>query len=295
MLVCASAIWGLTFAFQRLGAQYVGPMTFNAVRFVLAALFVCGLIAVLDRRRGLSRERRRAATRKALVPGLICGVILATAGGLQQAGMTEVTAGDAAFITGLYMVLVPLAGGLMGNRVEWPVAVGVVPAVIGLYLICVPEKGLTITGGTWLVLASSIFWAAQILFIDRYAKNVSALRFAASQFAGCAAVSAIFSPLFDEHPFSGIEQAVVPLLFGGFMAGGVAFTLQVVAQREALAAHAALIMALESVFGAIGGALLLGENMGTRGYIGAALMVAGIVISQQHRRTKSAAPTAEGG
>ena len=290
MLVCASAIWGLTFVAQRLGAAYVGPMTFNTVRFVLAALFVCGLIVVLDRRRGLSRERRRAATRKALVPGLVCGLILAVAGGLQQAGMTDVTAGDAAFITGLYMVLVPLAGGLMGHRIGWPVVVGVLAAVAGLYLICVPQAGLTVTGGTWLVLAGSFFWAAQILFIDRFAKQVSALRFAAAQFIGCAVVSAAFSPLFDARPFAGIGQAIVPLLFSGVLAGGVAFTLQVVAQRDALAAHAALIMALESVFGALGGALLLGEDMGARGYAGAALMVAGIVISQQRRRTPAPEP-----
>ena len=286
MLTVASAIWGFAFVAQRVGAQVVGPMTFNSVRFAMAAAAVGGLVAFLDHRRGLSRERRRAATRRALVPGLICGSLLALAGGLQQAGMTGpsgTTAGSAAFITGLYMVLVPLAGLFFGRRIGWRIVVGVVCAVCGLYLICVTD-GLTIGWGNLLVLASAFAWTGHILCIDHYSKRTSALRLAAVQFVGCSLVSAIAAPVVDPAPFAGIWEAIVPLLYGGLLAGGVAFTLQVVAQRDAHPTHASLIMALEAVFGALGGALLLSENMGLRGYFGAALMVAGVVVSQLGRR-----------
>lgn len=285
MLALAAAIWGFAFVTQRLGARFVGPMTFNAVRFAIAAVFVTAVIVVRDRWRRQPVARQWALTKRALLPGALAGAVLAVAGGLQQAGMSDAivgqgaTAGEAAFITGLYMVLVPLVGAFLGHRVRLPIVIGVVLSVAGLYLICVTD-GLVVTPGNLLVLASAFVWTAHILVIDRFSKRLSVLRLAAIQFASCAVVSSIFSPAVDAAPFAGIDQAVIPLLYGGLMSGGIAFTLQVVAQRDALAAHASLIMALEAVFGAIGGALLLGENMGVRGYVGAALMVAGILTSQ---------------
>jgi len=188
-------------------------------------------------------------------------------------------AGESAFITGLYMVLVPLIGAFLGHKVRWPIVLGVALSVVGLYLICVTD-GLTVSAGNLFVLASAFVWAAQILLIDRFSKGLSVLRLAVVQFAMCAIVSAVVSPVIDAAPFTGLDEALIPLLYGGFVAGGIAFTLQVVAQRDALAAHASLIMALEAVFGALGGALILGEDMGPRGYLGAALMVLGIVVSQ---------------
>ena len=109
---------------------------------------------------------------------------------------------------------------------------------------------------------------------------MAALKFAVTQFITCAVLSSIGALIFEPQPFGGLGEAAIPVLYGGFLSVGIAFTLQVIGQRHALASHAAMIMALESVFGAIGGALLLGENMGLRGYLGAALMVSGIVISQ---------------
>ena len=221
-----------------------------------------------------------------MIPGLVCGVLLALAAGLQQAGMSGpsgTTAGNAAFVTGMYMVFVPLAGLFFGRRIGWPIVVGVACAVGGLYLICVKD-GLGIGWGNLLVLASAFAWTAQILFIDHYSKGTSALRFAAAQFLGCAVVGAaaalMIDPMVGREPFVGIWEATLPLLFCGIVAGGVAFTFQVVAQRDAHPTHASLIMALEAVFGAIGGALMLGENMGARGYLGAVLMVVGVVVSQ---------------
>jgi drug/metabolite transporter (DMT)-like permease len=279
LLLLASAIWGFAFVAQRIGASVVGPFTFNAVRFLLGALVVVAIAWWLARRRGVSWVRRRRAWRRALVPGLVAGVLLAIASNLQQAAMTTVPAGNAAFITGLYMVFVPVIAALRGHRSTWTTILGVVSSVIGLYLIAVTDA-LMIGTGEVLLIISTLVWAGQILTIDHFGSRVSSLRFAAVQFITCAVLSAVAAPVFEPAPFTGIGAALIPILYGGVLSVGVAFTLQVVGQRDALATHAALIMALESVFGAIGGALVLGEDMGVRGYVGAALMVVGIVVAQ---------------
>jgi drug/metabolite transporter (DMT)-like permease len=279
LLLLAALIWGLAFTAQRLGAAHVGAFSFNAARFAMGAALLAVVIAVVDRRRGRSAAQRRAATRAALVPGLITGVLLAFAAGLQQVAMATTTAGNAAFITGLYMVLVPLAGVTRGRRIGLNLVVGIAAALTGLYLISVTD-GFRIHPGDALVMASAVGFAAQILAVDHYAARLSALRFSAAQFLSCAAVSAGAAFVFDAVPFAGFRLALVPLAYAGFLSVGVAYTLQVVAQRDALASHAALIMSTESLFGALGGAILLGENMGVRGYVGAALMLAGIVVSQ---------------
>lgn len=279
LLLLASAIWGFAFVAQRVGASVVGPFTFNAVRFALGALVVVGIAWWLGRRRGVESARRRRAWRRALIPGLVAGVLLTVASNLQQAAMATVPAGNAAFITGLYMVFVPVIAAFRGHRSTWTTVLGVTSSVIGLYLIAVTDSFMIGTGEMLLII-STLVWAGQILTIDHFGPRVSSLRFAAVQFLTCAVLSALAAPVFEPAPFSGIGPALVPILYGGILSVGVAFTLQVVGQLDALATHAALIMAMESVFGAIGGALLLGEDMGVRGYIGATLMVVGIVVSQ---------------
>lgn len=278
-LLLASALWGFAFVAQRLGAQYVGPFAFTGVRFALGALVLVPLIVIRDRVRKVPVAKRRTATKAVVVPGVLTGIMLTIAINLQQAGMTDTPAGDAAFITGLYMVFVPVIAAFRGHRSNLRTIVGVAASLVGLYLISVTDT-LTISTGEVLLILTCIPWAVQILMIEHYSPRLSALRFAAAQFATCAVLSSLAALVFEPAPFDGLGEVVGPLLYGGLVSVGVAYTLQVVGQRHALATHASLIMATESVFGAIGGALLLHEFMGLRGYIGAALMIAGIVVSQ---------------
>lgn len=278
-MLLASALWGLAFVAQRVGSASVGPFSFTAVRFALGALVLLPLILLRDRRRRVPLERRRRATAAVVLPGLAAGVFLTIAVNLQQAAMSEVPAGNAAFITGLYMVFVPVLAAFRGHRTNLATALGVVASLIGLYLISVTES-LAIGRGEVLLIVSTLFWAVQILIIEHYSPRLSALRFAAAQFLTCAVLSAVAALVADPAPFAGLDLAWAPVLYGGLVSVGIAYTLQVVGQRHALATHAALIMATESVFGAIGGALLLAEFMGVRGYLGAALMISGILISQ---------------
>jgi len=283
LLLLASAIWGFAFVAQRIGAEHVGPFSFNAVRFALGALVVLGIIGwrllTHPAAKRVPRERRRQTWRAALGPGVAAGVLLAVASNLQQTAMSTVPAGNAAFITGLYMVFVPVIVAFRGHRSSLATIMGVISSVIGLYLIAVTEA-FTIGFGEVLLIISTLVWAGQILVIDHFGGRLSALRFAVVQFVTCSLLSALGAPLFDPAPFAGLDAAAVPILYGGILSVGIAFTLQVVGQRDALATHASLIMAMESVFGAIGGALILGESMGLRGYLGAALMVTGVIVSQ---------------
>lgn len=264
---------------QRVGSEHVGPLTFTGVRFALGSLVLLPVILIRDRVRKVPSERRRAATRAVLLPGLAAGVMLTIAVNLQQVAIADVPAGNAAFITGLYMVFVPVIAAFRGHRSSLATVGGVAASMVGLYLICVTDA-LTIGRGELLLLASTIPWALQILIIEHFSPRLSTLRFAVTQFVTCAVLTTAAAPFLDPAPFTGLDRAVLPLLYGGLVSVAIAYTLQVVGQRHALATHAALIMAAESVFGAIGGALLLGENMGARGYLGAALMITGIVVSQ---------------
>jgi len=272
-------LWGFAFVAQRVGSDHVGPLTFTAVRFGLGALVLVPVIMVRDHLRRVPPDRRRAASRAVVVPGIITGVFLTIAVNLQQAAMSSTPAGDAAFITGLYMVFVPVIAAFRGRRSSLNTIVGVAASLAGLYLISVTDS-FTIGTGEVLLILTCIPWAVQILLIEHYSPRLSALRFAVAQFVTCAALSSVAALVFEKAPFTGLGEAAVPLLYGGLVSVAIAFTLQVVGQRHALATHASLIMATESVFGAIGGALLLNENMGARGYVGAALMIAGIVVSQ---------------
>ncbi len=278
-LLFASALWGFAFVAQRVGAEHVGPFSFNSVRFALGAACLVPVIAFQDRRRRLTSEFRRRSTAAVVVPGLLAGLFLTIAVSMQQVALAETTAGNAAFITGFYMVFVPVIAAFRGHRTNLLTILGIAAALSGLYLISV-QGDFTVGRGDALVLLSTLFWAGQILLVEHYSQRVGALRFAVAQFTTCASVSAVVALVVEPAPFTGLDAAVVPLLYGGIISVGVAYTLQVIGQREALASHAALIMSSESLFGALGGALILGEDMGPRGYLGAALMLLGIGISQ---------------
>lgn len=249
------------------------------MRFGLGALVLVPLILLRDRVRKVPVAKRRLATRAVVLPGIAVGVLLTIAVNLQQVAMSDTPAGNAAFITGLYMVFVPVIAAFRGHRSNVATVLGVAASLTGLYLISVADD-LAIGRGEVVLIISTVFWAMQILVIEHVTGQLAALRFATVQFVTCAVLSSILALIAEPAPFTGLGEAVVPLAYGGLVSVAIAFTLQVVGQRHALATHASLIMATESVFGAVGGTLLLGEFMGLRGYAGAALMITGIVVSQ---------------
>ena len=274
LLLLAAAIWGFAFVAQRLGMAHVGPFTFNAIRFGLGAVVLLPLI------RATRMQREHAASPRTLwLGGLMVGVALFAAASAQQIGIVTTTAGKAGFITGLYVVLVPLVALAWGERTSWITWFGALLATAGLYYLSVYETLALSVGDAW-VLLSAFLWTVQIHLIARLTRVIDPLPLAAAEFAVCSLLSWVVALMTESITWVGVTGAVWPLAYGSFMSVGVAFTLQVVAQRYAHPTPAAIIMSLESAFAALGGWLLLGEQLGARGAFGAALMMAGMMLAQ---------------
>ena len=262
---------------------YIGPFLFNGIRFALGCLALLPFVVA---------ARRRDSDGDEDCPGrpprwhyLLLGAVLFGGASLQQVGIVYTTAGRAGFITGLYVVIVPILGLRVRRRPGPETWAGAGLAVAGLYLLSV-RRGFSIQPGDLLVLACAFFWAAHILLVDRMAQQRHWAALAASQFGICAAASLSIALCFEEFSTTSIGAAWVPLVYAGILSVGVGYSLQIVAQRRAPPAPAAIIMSLETVFAALGGWLLLGEVLDGRELCGCGLMLGGMVVSQVRPRRR---------
>jgi drug/metabolite transporter (DMT)-like permease len=224
-------------------------------------------------------EHSKISTAATLKAGVLLGSVLFIAASLQQVGVTYSTAGKAAFITGLYIVFVPLLGIFLKQKLHMSVWAGVILAVIGLYLLCGTDH-FSISTGDPFVLVGAIFWAVHILLVDRFTKTMDALKLSCVQFATCSVLSLITALLFERISWAGLLQGIVPILYGGLCSVGIAYTLQVFGQKHAKPSHAAIILSMEAVFAALFGLILLGELLNGREYAGCALVLAGMLVAQ---------------
>ncbi|MBP7095929.1 MAG: DMT family transporter [Spirochaetia bacterium] len=291
-LVLVAAVWGFAFVAQRAGMDHVGPFTYNGVRFLLGFAALLPLIGA--RRAAARREARAAGTptppafdRSLLVAVPAAALALFSGATLQQVGMQWTSAGKAGFITGLYVVFVPIAAFLGGRRTGARIWIGAALAIPGLWLLSAGAD-LSMGKGDLIVLAGAFFWTAHILVVDRWASRVDPIELAAGQFllVGLATLALAF--LFERPSLAAIRSAAIPILYGGLGSIGVGYTLQMVAQKRAHPARASLIMSLEAPFAALGGGLILGERLAGRALAGAALMLAGMVLAQLPARRRPA-------
>jgi len=278
LLLLTAAIWGFAFVAQRVGVKYVGSFTFNGVRFAIGSLSLVPLLFYFNKKPKESTANNNAQA-SAIPAGVIAGCVLFLAASLQQIGLVSTTAGKAAFITGMYIVIVPVFGIFLKHRISISTWLGVALATIGLYLLSVTET-FSIAKGDLFEIAGAFFWAAHILVIDHFTKKVDTLKLSFVQFSTCSILSMAAALIFEKITVYGLCQAVIPILYGGICSVGIAYTLQVVAQKNAKPSHAAIILSMESVFASIGGLIILNENLGARGYLGCALMLSGMLFSQ---------------
>lgn len=278
LLLGAAFIWGTTFVTQMTGMEQLGPFTYAMSRYLLAVIFMLGMWCG---NRGV-RERERAAGsyRSGWRAGLIAGAFMLVATSLQQLAMVYTTAGKTAFITALYIIIVPLGAMLLFRKKmhgeNWG---GAIVAIVGLYMLSIQgELGLSL--GDAIVFVSSFFWAAQILYIDRRAAAVNVIELATAQMLVCFVGSTLLAVSLETIEIRPILESWFPIFYGGVMSGGIAFTLQIVGQKYAEPAQAAIIMSFESVFGVIASAIFLGEIMTTAQMLGCALMFAGMIVTQ---------------
>jgi drug/metabolite transporter (DMT)-like permease len=283
LLLLAAVIWGFAFVAQRVGMQHVGPYGFNGVRFALGCLVLLPLLA-RDRARvgGEASRPARWWSRPTVAGGVLAGLVLFCGASFQQVALVYTTAGNAGFITGLYVVLVPIIGRVLGQPTHGGTWVGAALAAGGLYLLSVTEQ-LRLAPGDLLALVGAFFWAGHVHVIGWLSPRRAPLQIAFLQYAVCAVLSLAVALLTEGVVPANYLAAAIPILYGGVLSVGVAYTLQVMAQKHARPAHAAIILSLEAVFAALGGWALLGETLTARALLGCALMLGGMLTSQLWR------------
>ena len=291
LLLITAMIWGFAFVAQVVGVEHVGPFTLNGTRFTLGVISLLPVVLIFERGR-VSRDERIRTVRASI----LAGIALFSASTLQQLGISlNRSAGIAGFLTGLYVVLVPIAGFLLFRKKTGKnVWIGAVCALVGLTLLCFkPGEGFSFGWGEVLLLIGAFFWTAHILVIDRVASNVRSLHFAWGQFAVCAVLGLVTMFLFEEPTLTGILNAKWAIAYCGILSVGVAYTLQILAQKRADPTLAVVVLSLESVFSAIGGVLFGNDSISLVGYIGCAFIFAGILISQLVFEKKDSGATKE--
>ncbi len=277
-LLLATFIWGTTFIAQSVGMDHVGPFAFQGIRCALAVIGLTAVIWFFDKKEGKSfvQEWKSKQLWKA---GLFCGIPLFLACNLQQVGIVYTTAGKAAFLTAMYIILVPILGLFLRRKITFMVPISVAFAVTGLYLLSFAGVS-AINFGDLLLLGSAVMFAVQILAVDHFAANVDSLRLNCLQAGVCAVGSAIISAFTEDTSLSGILVCWFPLCYAGFLSMGAAYSLQIIGQKHVEPAAASLIMSLESVFAVVFGWLLLNETMASREAWGCVLMFIAVILSQ---------------
>ncbi|MBE0572513.1 MAG: DMT family transporter [Ignavibacteriaceae bacterium] len=279
LLLLTAVIWGFAFVAQRAGMEFIGPFTFNTARFALGSLSLIPLLLINQKRKFEKEKFLPLNDKKFLFGGLSAGTVLFLGATFQQGGLVYTDAGKAGFITGFYVILVPILGLFINQKTSLLTWLGAFVAIAGLYFLSVNET-FDINVGDVLVLIGAFFWAIQILVIGYYSTKVDPFRLAFSQFVVCAVLSFIASLITETIVLQNVLLAYLPILYAGLFSVGIAFTIQVVAQREAHPANAAIIMSLEAVFAVLGGWMILNESIPSRGLLGCLLMLIGMILSQ---------------
>ncbi len=276
MLLTAAFIWGMAFVAQSRGMESCGPFLFNGVRSILGGTVLLPVILCMDKASG----KEKADIKWPLWGGLCCGLVLFTASSLQQIGIIGAGAGKAGFITALYVILVPVLGIFLRKKTSLRAWLSVIVAIFGMYLLCMTESSFSLEKSDILLLLCALIFAVHIIVIDHFAPRSDCVRMACLQFFVAGILAIITACLTEEVRLSDIVAAGVPILYTGILSSGVAYTLQIVAQKDTDATSAALICSLESAFALLGGWMLLGESFTLRELLGCALTFGAILLSQ---------------
>ena len=282
-LLFATVIWGSAFIAQSVGMDHIGPMTFQASRCGLGALFLIPIIFLFEKDK--KRHFKNWADAKLWKTGFFCGTALFVAAGLQQVGLVYTSAGKAGFITAMYIVLVPILGLFLKRKPPVSAWISVVVAVAGLYLLsCVGASEINL--GDILMLGGALGFAVQITLVDELAGDLDGLRLNCIQAFVCSVFSAVVMFLTETPTISGIVSAAIPIGYAGICSMGIAYSLQIIGQKHLEPTAASLIMSLESVFAVLAGWLVLKEMLSPQEAFGCILMFAAVILSQIPVRQK---------
>lgn len=286
MLILTAFIWGTAFVAQSMGMDYLEPITFNGVRSLIGGAALIPCIWLLGKWKENQKEDVSANRKDLVTGGVLCGLLLFGASSLQQMGIQYTTAGKAGFITAFYIVIVPVLGIFLKKKTGWKVWMAVVLAVVGLYFLCMTER-FHMSKGDLLIFLCALIFSVHILVIDHFAPKVDGVKMACIQFFVCGIVSLPFMFLLEKPSLGGMLEGWFPLLYAGVLSCGVAYTLQIIGQKNMNPAIASLLLSLESCFSVLAGWAVLGERLSARESIGCVLMFAAIILAQLPERQKS--------
>lgn len=277
LLALTALIWGGAFVAQSVGMDYLGPFTFNSVRCFMGGMVLLPVVFIMRRHKEDTSEKKNRKT--LLAGGICCGLALAVASSFQQIGMIYTTAGKAGFITALYILIVPLIRIFFGKKAGIKVWIGVCLAVAGMYFLCMKE-GFAIAPGDFFVLLCAAAFSVHILVIDYFAPRVDGVSLSCIQFFISGMLCAVPMFLYEKPQIGALMQAWLPLVYAGVLSCGVAYTLQVIAQKNTDPTVASLVLSMESVFSAVTGWMILGERLSGRELFGCLLVFSAVILAQ---------------
>lgn len=282
LLFLTAAIWGIAFVAQSLGMDYVEPLTFTCIRSLMGGLTLLPLIWLLNKKKSVKEEGAGSSGDRRLLwtGGICCGIALCLASNLQQVGIQYTTVGKAGFITACYIIIVPILGLFFKKRCS-PVIIGAVfLSGAGLYLLCMSGDRLSLSPGDLLMLISACLFAVHIMVIDFFAPRTDGVKMSCIQFWVSGILSGIAMLLFERPVLSQILAARVPLCYAGILSCGVAYTLQIVGQKNMNPTVASLILSLEAGISTLAGWVILGQRLSPRELFGCVLMFGAILLAQ---------------
>jgi len=278
LLIVVAIIWGFAFVAQSTGMEHLGPHSFNAARFLLGALSLIPLWFILG-------KHKLPLNKDLFIGGLVAGTVMFGGFSFQQMGLQYTTAGNAGFITGMYIVMVPIVGIALGHATNMKTWIGVLLALAGLYALSVSDD-MTINKGDAMQFIGALFWTAHVLILNWLCRKVDAISLTIVQFIVAAILATLVMLMIEQPTLAQFELAILPLLYTGVASSGIAFTLQIIAQRQVEPSVTALILSTEAVFALIGGWLLLNEQLTSNQLVGCGLMLTGMLISQWPNRKR---------
>lgn len=282
LLFLTACIWGSSFVAQSVGMDYIGPYTFNCLRFLIGGLVLLPVIFFSRHRKKDQKDRSKDRTlqkKEILCGGIVCGVVLCIASTLQQIGIIYTTAGKAGFLTAMYIVLVPVLGLFLKRKAGLQLWISVGLALIGLYLLCM-KGAFSLNGGDVLLILCAVGFSVHIMVVDYFSPKLDGMILSCIQFLVAGLISGIGMLLSEQFDWHMVLLAAKPILYSGVLSCGVGYTLQVIAQKGLNPTVASLLMSLESVVSVIAGFLVLHEVLSGRELLGCVFMFAAVILAQ---------------
>lgn len=286
ILFITAIIWGISFVSQSVGMEYIGPNTFMGIRTTMGALVLIPFILITDSAKKKQGTYQKTDFKKLIKYGAICGLFLCIASTLQTYGLKYTTTAKSGFLTALYIIFVAILGLFCGKKLTIKMALGILTSVLGMYFLCLFGNDISFNIGDLLTIICAVFFAGQILFIDKFVHEVDGIKLSCAQFLISGIINLIIMFIIEQPQIESIMSCKTALLYSGIMSCGVAYTLQVVGQKYSEPTSASIIMSFESVFAAISGWIILSEAMNVAQVLGCVLMFLAIVLVQLPQKDK---------